>query len=62
MLYKLFGTPQSYGNLPLVQGKELIMEIDDAELRLLDPDSAATLHAQPLQQIRVWGVGQDNGR
>lgn len=38
------------------------MELDDRDLRLLDPDSGALLHSQPIHQIRVWGVGRDNGR
>ncbi|KRX36059.1 Amyloid beta A4 precursor protein-binding family B member 2 [Trichinella murrelli] len=43
-------------------GKELIMELDDHDLRLCDPDSDTVLHVQPIHQIRVWGVGRDNGR
>ncbi|KHJ43073.1 phosphotyrosine interaction domain protein [Trichuris suis] len=43
-------------------GKELIMELDDHDLRLCDPDSGAVLHVQPIHLIRVWGVGRDNGR
>lgn len=46
----------------LVQGKELIMELDSHDLRLLDADSQAVLHTQPIHQIRVWGVGRDNTR
>lgn len=38
------------------------MELDDHDLRLIDPDSLAVLHTQPIHQIRVWGVGRDNGR
>jgi hypothetical protein len=38
------------------------MELDDADLRLIDPDTQAVLHQQPIHQIRVWGVGRDNGR
>ncbi len=45
-----------------MQGRELIMELDDHDLRLIDPDSLAVLHTQPIHQIRVWGVGRDNGR
>uniref|UniRef100_A0AC34QHS4 Uncharacterized protein n=1 Tax=Panagrolaimus sp. JU765 TaxID=591449 RepID=A0AC34QHS4_9BILA len=43
-------------------GRELIMEIDENELTLIDPDSMAVVHAEKIQQIRVWGVGRDNGR
>lgn len=38
------------------------MELDDHDLRLIDPDSGTMLHTQPIHQIRVWGVGRDNGR
>jgi len=43
-------------------GRELIMELDDNELRLIDPDTMSVVHAERIQQIRVWGVGRDNGR
>ncbi|CAJ0578886.1 unnamed protein product, partial [Mesorhabditis spiculigera] len=43
-------------------GKELIMELDDQELSLIDPDSMQVIHSERIQQIRVWGVGRDNGR
>ncbi|PAV83587.1 hypothetical protein WR25_26327 [Diploscapter pachys] len=43
-------------------GRELIMELDDTELRLIDPDTMNVIHAEKIQQIRVWGVGRDNGR
>uniref|UniRef100_A0A915KF34 Amyloid beta A4 protein-binding family B member 2 n=1 Tax=Romanomermis culicivorax TaxID=13658 RepID=A0A915KF34_ROMCU len=42
-------------------GKELILELDDRDLTLVDPDTGATLHTQQIYQIRVWGVGRDNG-
>lgn len=43
-------------------GRELIMELDDNELRLIDPDTMNVVHSEKIQQIRVWGVGRDNGR
>ena len=43
-------------------GRELIMELDDNELTLLDPDTMNVIHSEKIQQIRVWGVGRDNGR
>lgn len=48
---------QKWGN-----GKELIMELDDKELSLLDPDNMQVLNKHSIQQIRVWGVGKDNAR
>ncbi|VDO61565.1 unnamed protein product [Heligmosomoides polygyrus] len=43
-------------------GRELIMELDDNELSLIDPDTMTVVHSEKIQQIRVWGVGRDNGR
>ncbi|VDP07144.1 unnamed protein product [Soboliphyme baturini] len=43
-------------------GKELIMELDSHNLKLRDADSDTVLHSQPIHQIRVWGVGRNNGR
>uniref|UniRef100_A0AC35TT60 PID domain-containing protein n=1 Tax=Rhabditophanes sp. KR3021 TaxID=114890 RepID=A0AC35TT60_9BILA len=43
-------------------GRELIMELDDNELVLMDPDTMGIIHAEPISHIRVWGVGRDNGR
>lgn len=38
------------------------MEIDDNDLTLIDPDTMAVIHSERIHQIRVWGVGRDNGR
>lgn len=38
------------------------MELDDNDLTLIDPDTMAVVHSERIQQIRVWGVGRDNGR
>ncbi|KAL6728459.1 hypothetical protein Aduo_010231 [Ancylostoma duodenale] len=43
-------------------GRELIMELDDNELTLIDPDTMTVVHSEKIPQIRVWGVGRDNGR
>ncbi|CAB3401464.1 unnamed protein product [Caenorhabditis bovis] len=43
-------------------GRELIMELDDNELSLIDPDTMNVIHSERIQAIRVWGVGRDNGR
>ncbi|KAF8358555.1 feh-1 [Pristionchus pacificus] len=43
-------------------GRELIMEMDDNELRLLDPHSMNIIHTEKIHNIRVWGVGRENGR
>ncbi|VBB27992.1 unnamed protein product [Acanthocheilonema viteae] len=43
-------------------GRELIMELDDSDLTLIDPDTMSVVHTERMQHIRVWGVGRDNGR
>lgn len=43
-------------------GRELILQIDDHELSLIEPDSMTVVHSEKMHNIRVWGVGRDNGR
>ncbi|XP_022251249.1 protein Fe65 homolog isoform X2 [Limulus polyphemus] len=43
-------------------GKDLYMDLDDYCLRLINPHDLTVLNIQPIQTIRVWGVGRDNGR
>ncbi|CAH1777420.1 unnamed protein product [Owenia fusiformis] len=43
-------------------GKDLYMELDNEHLTLFDPTDMTLLNRQPIQSIRVWGVGRDNGR
>jgi len=38
------------------------MELDECFLALMDAETGELLHSQPITQIRVWGVGRDNGR
>jgi hypothetical protein len=38
------------------------MDIDGTDLLLVDPIEYKTLNRQPINQIRVWGVGRDNAR
>lgn len=38
------------------------MDLDSDSLRLVDTQDFTTLNSQPIQSIRVWGVGRDNGR
>lgn len=44
------------------EGRDLLLELDQDQLRLLGPQGEEPLHVQPLHAIRVWGVGRDNGR
>ena len=45
-----------------LQGKDLFMDLDAENLTLTDPQDLSLLNVQPVQSIRVWGVGRDNGR
>ena len=45
-----------------LQGKDLYMDLDSQHLTLVDPQDLSVLNVQPIQSIRVWGVGRDNGR
>ena len=38
------------------------MDLDEQSLILIDPQDMTVLNLQPIQSIRVWGVGRDNGR
>lgn len=59
----LTGSSDLSGEIPKWgDGRELIMELDDNELALIDPDTMTVLHTERIQGIRVWGVGRDNGR
>ncbi|KAL0629448.1 Amyloid-beta A4 precursor protein-binding family B member 1 [Plecturocebus cupreus] len=44
------------------EGKDLLLQLEDETLKLVEPQSQALLHAQPIISIRVWGVGRDSGR
>ena len=55
------GAPLSVCFLGL-QGKDLLLQLEDETLKLVEPHSQALLHAQPIVSIRVWGVGRDSGR
>ena len=46
----------------IFQGKDLFMDLDSQHLTLIDPQDLSVLNVQPIQSIRVWGVGRDNGR
>lgn len=55
------GAPRSACILGL-QGKDLLLQLEEETLKLVEPQSQALLHAQPIVSIRVWGVGRDSGR
>uniref|UniRef100_G3U2I9 Amyloid beta protein binding family B member 1 n=1 Tax=Loxodonta africana TaxID=9785 RepID=G3U2I9_LOXAF len=43
------------------EGKDLLLQLEDETLKLVEPQSQALLHTQPIVSIRVWGVGRDSG-
>ncbi|XP_075996606.1 amyloid-beta A4 precursor protein-binding family B member 3 [Genypterus blacodes] len=44
------------------EGQEMMLVLKKDTLTLLDPLDHAPLHSQPIINIRVWGVGCNNGR
>lgn len=45
-----------------LQGREMMLVLKKDTLTLLDPLDHTPLHCQPIINIRVWGVGCNNGR
>lgn len=46
----------------ILQGKGMLLVLQDRMLTLVDPDDRSLLHSQPISSIRVWGVGRDHDR
>uniref|UniRef100_A0AAV2J9N0 Uncharacterized protein n=1 Tax=Knipowitschia caucasica TaxID=637954 RepID=A0AAV2J9N0_KNICA len=44
------------------EGREMRLVLKKESLMLLDPLDHSPLHCQPISNIRVWGVGCNNGR
>uniref|UniRef100_A0A672FCM0 Amyloid beta (A4) precursor protein-binding, family B, member 3 n=1 Tax=Salarias fasciatus TaxID=181472 RepID=A0A672FCM0_SALFA len=44
------------------EGREMMLVLKKDTLSLLDPLDHTPLHCQPIINIRVWGVGCNNGR
>ncbi|KAJ8280157.1 hypothetical protein GJAV_G00051220 [Gymnothorax javanicus] len=44
------------------EGKDMLLVLENETLSLIDPLGQNLLHSQPIVNIRVWGVGRDNGR
>nr|CAD7202879.1 unnamed protein product [Timema douglasi] len=40
--------------VPLLQGKDLFMDLDEGALKLIDPENLTVLNTQPIHTIRVW--------
>nr|DBA32295.1 TPA: hypothetical protein GDO54_000097 [Pyxicephalus adspersus] len=45
-----------------MEGKEMLLVLDEDSLKLYDSTGETLLHSQPIVSIRVWGVGRDDGR
>lgn len=46
----------------VLQGKGMLLVLQDRMLTLVDPEDRSLLHSQPISSIRVWGVGRDHDR
>ncbi|XP_067852692.1 amyloid beta precursor protein binding family B member 2 [Heptranchias perlo] len=44
------------------EGQDMVMVLRKDTLSLLDPVDHSLIHSQPIINIRVWGVGCNNGR
>ncbi|KAL4631351.1 amyloid beta A4 precursor protein-binding family B member 3-like isoform X5 [Arapaima gigas] len=44
------------------QGQDMVMVLKKDTLSLVDPMDHSLIHCQPIVNIRVWGVGCNNGR
>ncbi|XP_036823084.1 amyloid-beta A4 precursor protein-binding family B member 3 isoform X1 [Oncorhynchus mykiss] len=44
------------------EGQDMMMVLKKDTLSLMDPVDRSLLHCQPITDIRVWGVGCNNGR
>ncbi|XP_064581033.1 amyloid-beta A4 precursor protein-binding family B member 3 [Zonotrichia leucophrys gambelii] len=44
------------------EGQDLVMILKKDTMSLVDPLDRSLIHRQPILNIRVWGVGCDNGR
>ncbi|XP_077861866.1 uncharacterized protein LOC100371081 [Saccoglossus kowalevskii] len=44
------------------EGKDMYMVLEEDFLKLVDVSDGSVLNSQPVCDIRVWGVGRDNGR
>lgn len=47
---------------PPLQGKAMLLVLEEELLKVLDPQKRTELHCLPIAAIRVWGVGRDSGR
>uniref|UniRef100_U3K3U2 Amyloid beta precursor protein binding family B member 3 n=1 Tax=Ficedula albicollis TaxID=59894 RepID=U3K3U2_FICAL len=50
------------GTTAPLQGQDLVMILKKDTMSLVDPLDHSLIHRQPILNIRVWGVGCNNGR
>lgn len=53
---------QAEGAPDSLQGQDLVMILKKDTMSLVDPLDHSLIHCQPILNIRVWGVGCNNGR
>lgn len=56
------GRAQAEGTTDPLQGQDLVMILKKDTMSLVDPLDRTLIHRQPILNIRVWGVGCNNGR
>ncbi len=53
---------QQYAVSLSLQETKLFLQVHGATLRWLDPETSSPTLIQPINKIRVWGIGIDNER
>ena len=48
--------------MDVLQGEAVFLQVKGLELRWINPETSATRIVQPINRIRVWGIGLDNDR
>jgi len=48
--------------LSLVQSRAVFLQIQGMDFKWLEPETSAPISVQPINRIRVWGIGLENER
>ncbi|XP_076205926.1 LOW QUALITY PROTEIN: amyloid-beta A4 precursor protein-binding family B member 3 [Aptenodytes patagonicus] len=56
------GSAENRGEVRAWEGQDLVMILKKDTMSLVDPLDRSLIHCQPILNIRVWGVGCNNGR
>ena len=48
--------------LTFLQGRVVFLQVQGMDLKWLDPETGNPISVQPINKIRVWGIGLENDR